>query len=228
MPDGVETGASESQSRHDLASTGESRFNTEKKTKRASEADRKKRAAFQQKQPSLPAKRLIFIDEYGVHLAMSRSQARAPRGERAVVTEPFNPGPKMSVISALGLSREKATMMIEGSIDSTVFEMFIEHFLVPQLRPGDWIWLDNVSFHYSQRAIDLIEGKGARIDHLPAYSPDFNPIEEFISKIKASLRKAKARTERKLRRALAKAIASVTPQDIIGWFQDCGYSCPST
>lgn len=198
-----------------------------KKSKRASEADQKERAAFKKRQPSLPAERFVLIDEYGVHLAMSRSHARAPKGERAEVTEPFNPGPKLSVISALGLTGEKATMMIEGSIDSEVFDLYIEHFLAPHLRPGDWVWLDNIRFHYSPRAIELIEARGAKVEHFPAYSPDFNPIEEFISKIKALLRKAKADTERKLRRALAKAIASVTRQDIIGWFRDCGYTCPS-
>jgi transposase len=81
-----------------------------------------------------------------------------------------------------------------------------------------------VSFHYSARAISLIEDAGANVLHLPAYSPEFNPIEERISKIKEFLRAAKARTKRKLLNALRKAIEKVTIQDICGWFAHCGYT----
>src|SRR5215470_13510162 len=77
------------------------------------------------------------------------------------------------------------------------FDLYVEHFLVSELIKGDIVLLDNVNFHYSQRAISLIEAAGARVEHLPAYSPDFNPIEECISKIKAILRSLKARTKRK-------------------------------
>src|SRR5262249_23600607 len=96
--------------------------------------------------------------------------------------------------------------------------------LVPVLRSGDIVLLDNVKFHYSERAISLIEAAGAKVLYLPAYSPDFNPIEECISKIKHILRSLKARTKRKLYNALAKAIEKVTDQDILGWFKHCGYA----
>ncbi|MGH9879655.1 MAG: transposase [Nitrososphaerales archaeon] len=102
----------------------------------------------------------------------------------------------------------------------------MEHFLVPELRSGDIVIMDNVPFHHSERAAELIEGVGARIEHLPSYSPDFNPIEHCISKLKAALRKAKARTKRKLLNALARAISWIKKSDIIGWFAHCGYSCP--
>ena len=169
-----------------------------------------------------------MIDEYGVHLAMSRAYARAPRGLRAEVTEPFNPGAKQSVISALRLSGPVATWMVEGSVDAAVFESFVEQALVPQLGRAEIVLLDNVSFHQSARARGLIEGAGARLEHLPAYSPDFSPIEEYISKIKARLRQEAARTKLKLRRALARAEAAVTRADIRGWFTHCGYTCPSS
>jgi transposase len=112
-------------------------------------------------------------------------------------------------------------MTIEGAVDTQVFDLFVEHFLVPTLIKGDLVVLDNVKFHYSQRAIELIEAAGARVEHLPAYSPDFNPIEECISKIKTTLRSLKART--KLNNALAKAIKMISVDDICGWFAHCGY-----
>ena len=114
-------------------------------------------------------------------------------------------------------------MMIEGAVDSQVFAAYVDHFLVPNLRPSNIVLLDNVKFHYSERAIKLIEATGATVLHLPAYSPDFNPIEECISKIKETLRSLKVRTKRKLYNALKKAIAMVTADDIRGWFKHCGY-----
>jgi len=154
---------------------------------------------------------------------MSRTHARSLRGTRAIVQEPFAHGPNISVISSLSLTGVGATMSVEGAVDATVFEAFVAHFLVPTLCPGDMVILDNVRFHHSAQVRQLIERAGARILHLPAYSPDFNPIEECISKIKAYLRSVKARTKRKLLNALAKALTQITFEDICGWFIDCGY-----
>jgi transposase len=166
---------------------------------------------------------LIFIDEFGINTAMTRTRARAPRGQRAEVVAPFKRGSSFSVISAMGLQGVCASMMIEGAVDSQVFAAYVDHFLIPNLRAGNIVLLDNVKFHYSERAIKLIEATGATVIHLPAYSPDFNPIEECISKIKETLRSLKARTKRKLYNALKKAIAMVTADDIRGWFKHCGY-----
>lgn len=154
---------------------------------------------------------------------MTRTHARSLKGARAEVTEPFNRGSNTSVISSLSLTGVGATMSIEGAVDTPVFEAFVEHFLVPTLFKDDIVLLDNVKFHYSERAINLIEAAGAKVLHLPTYSPDLNPIEECISKIKAILRGVKARTKRKLLTALAKVIQKVTIDDICGWFADCGY-----
>lgn len=155
---------------------------------------------------------------------MSRAYARAPRGERAEVVEPFETGSNISVISALTLDGVRAPMMIEGAIDGQVLELYVEHLLVPELQPGDIVLWDNVATHKNQRAIALIEASGARVEPLPAYSPDLDPIEECISKVKAELRRVKADTGRKLRNALKRAFAKVTPKDIRGWFQHCGYA----
>ena len=166
---------------------------------------------------------LIFLDEFGINLAMTRTHARAPLGERVKVTEPFHHGGNISVISAMGLHGVCAPMTIAGAVNSEVFELYAEHLLAPCLRPGQIVLLDNVKFHYSPRAIELIEAAGASVLHIPAYSPDLNPIEECIAKLKETLRSLKARTTRKLYNALAKAIALVTESDIRGWFKHCGY-----
>jgi hypothetical protein len=119
------------------------------------------RAAFRKKQLRLDVWRLIFVDEFGVHRAMSRIYARAPRGERERVKEPTAKGTNVSVISALRLSGVGATMMIEGAVDTQVWGSYIEHFLVPELRTGDVVILDQLSFHGSRRAIGLIKAAGA-------------------------------------------------------------------
>ncbi|MDQ3253981.1 MAG: IS630 family transposase [Acidobacteriota bacterium] len=201
-------------------------MDAQKKSRRAREASPEERAAFGEKQLTLPSTQLWFLDEFGVHLAMSRANARAPRGERAVVVEPFETGGNISVIGALTLDGVRVPMMIEGAIDGEALELYVRHFLVPQLRPGDIVIWDNVPPHKSGRVLALIEAAGARVEPVPAYSPDFNPKEECISKIKAELKRVKADTKRKLKNALRRAYANVTLTDIRGWFQHCGYSVP--
>jgi transposase len=174
----------------------------------------------------LACKELIFLDEFGINLTMTRTYARAPRGQRAVMTEPFKQGPNFSVISAMGGGGLCAPFLIEGAINSEVFTRYVEQLLVPCLRPGHQVWLDNVKFHYAPKAIAALEATGARVCYLPPYSPDFNPLEAGISKIKELLRAAKARTPRTLTTALAQALNSVTISDIRGWFTPCGYVFP--
>jgi transposase len=167
--------------------------------------------------------RLIFVDEFGVHLAMTRTHARAPQGQRAAVCETFERGTKMSALSALGMRGVFAPMVIEGAIDQLVFDQYVESMLVPHLLPQDRVMLDNISFHSSPRANSLIEAAGARVEHFPAYSPDFNPLEECISKIKTTLRQLKPETERALLNSLAFALDQISSSDILGWFKHCGY-----
>lgn len=130
------------------------------------------------------------------------------------------------MISALTLDGVRAPMMIEGAIDGEVLELYVRQFLVPQLRAGDIVIWDNVPTHKNARVLNLIAATGARVEPLPAYSPDLNPKEECISKLKAELRRVKAETKRKLRNALQRAYAKVTLQDIRGWFRHCGYAVP--
>lgn len=198
-----------------------------KKSRIAEEASPAERAAFQAEQPTLPVARLHFLDEFSINLAMTRLRARALRGKRAVVTEPFDKGVTLSVIAALSLAGVFAPMTLEGAFDGASFALYVEHMLVPELRSGDIVIMDNVPFHKNERAVSLIVAAGAEVLPLPAYSPDMNPIEQCISKIKAALRSAKARTVRRLQNALARALRQITEADVRGWFTHCGYTCPS-
>jgi transposase len=112
---------------------------------------------------------------------------------------------------------------IEGTVNGAVFEAFVDQVLVPQLRPGKVVIWDNVSFHRRESLRELIEAHGATVKFLPAYSPEFNPIEECWSKLKAWLRKQAAQTIEALQDAITEAIQQVTLKDIAGWFRHAGY-----
>ena len=155
---------------------------------------------------------------------MTRDYARAPQGQRAEAVEPFKTGGNISVISALTLTGVRVPMMIEGAIDANVLEQYVERFLAPALGPDDIVLWDNVSIHKNASVIARIEATGARLEPLPAYSPDLNPIEECISKIKAFLRKTKAEAMPALQQTLKQAFEQVTRKDIQGWFQHAGYA----
>jgi transposase len=115
-------------------------------------------------------------------------------------------------------------MTIEGATDTEVFRTYVAKVLVPTLRPGDVVVMDNLAPHKSEPTLELITRAGAKVLFLPAYSPDLNPIEKMWSKIKALLRTAEARTTDELNTAIGAALAQVTPQDALGWFASCGYS----
>jgi transposase len=114
-------------------------------------------------------------------------------------------------------------MAFEGATDKKVFEAYVERFLAPALRPGQVDVLDNLGAHIGKRVRDLVEARGASLLFLPTYSPDFSPIEEAFSKIKAMLKKAAARTREALVEAIGRSLDAVTPEDAKGWFAHCGY-----
>jgi len=211
------------QPQHPLSGAASAGAVAKKKSTRAAQADPQERAACQEKHQRLAREDRIFLDECGIPLALTRIQARAPIGERANVTAPFPPGSNLSVISALGVHGVCAPMPSAGAVNSAVVARYGEPRLVPCLRPGNLGLLDTVKFHYAPTASELIEAGGAGVVHIPAYSPDLNPLEEGIAKLKETLRSFTARTQRNLSNALAKALALVTEGDIRGWFEHCGY-----
>jgi transposase len=157
---------------------------------------------------------------------MTRAYARAPLGERACDSVPKNWGDNITVTAGLTLDGIVAPMMLHGAMNARAFEAYVEQCLGPELRPGDVVVLDKLSAHKPARIRDLVEARGAKLVFLPSYSPDFNPIEHAWSKLKALLRKAGARTLRKLARALRAALLAITPGDSHGWFSHCGFRVP--
>ena len=128
------------------------------------------------------------------------------------------------MISSIRLDGSTACMALEGTTDTESFRAYVSAVLVPALRPGDIVVMDNLSPHKSDPTLALITNAGAQAIFLPAYSPDFNPIEKMWSKIKSLLRTAEARTPADLITAIGQALTKVTPQDALGWFVSCGYS----
>jgi transposase len=134
----------------------------------------------------------------------------------------------MTVISCLTLQGLGESLIVEGSANTELFEVYIEQLLAPSLCPGQIVIMDNLSIHLGAKVRKSIEDKGCRLLFLPPYSPDFSPIEEAFSKIKALLRKKSARTREDLQEAIAQALLEVTARDSHGWFRHCGYLPPSS
>ena len=170
--------------------------------------------------------RLKFIDESGVNLGLTRHFGRAQPGRRVVEGTPGHSGPHYSVLAAISLQGVHAPWFLPGALDGAAFEVYVAQVLVPTLRRGDLVVMDNLNFHKAPRIRRLIEGAGARLEFLPPYSPDLNPIELCWSKIKTALRSAKARSVEALLEALAHAFGSVTKHDALAWFAHCGYATP--
>ena len=154
---------------------------------------------------------------------MTRLYARAPRGQRARATKPVNRGRHLTMLGALSLHGLGAAMTIEGFTDGAVFLAFLREVLVPQLRPGQVLIMDNLKAHQVAGVADSCAAAGVRLLSLPPYSPDLSPIEECWSKVKTLLRAKAARTLEALEQAIAEALAAITSQDAHGWFAHAGY-----
>jgi len=169
---------------------------------------------------------LKFIDESGTNLGFTCRFGRARPGQRVVEGTPGNAGPHYTLLAALSTQGVQAPSLLQGAMDGAAFAVYVEHVLVPTLRPGAIALLDNLSFHKAPHIRRLIESVGAHLEFLPPYSPDLNPIELCWSKIKTALRASKARTFAALLDALDRAFGSVTRQDAQAWFAHCGYEIP--
>jgi transposase len=167
--------------------------------------------------------RLVFVDECGTHTSMTRRRARAARGTRARGAVPRNRGPVTTLIAGLSLAGMSPAMTVEGGTDTAVFTGYLEHFLLPALRPGQIVVVDNVGAHKPDHIRELVEAAGCALVFLPAYSPDLSPIEEAFSKLKALIRATAARSRAALDAAIAAALDAVTATDAAGWFTHAGY-----
>lgn len=194
-----------------------------KKTLRASEQKEADRAAWQEQAQTLDASKLVFVDECGSNIALTRLYARSPKGKRAYGAIPRNRRANITLLAALSLQGMGEALILEGSADTLVFEIYIEQVLAPSLSPGQIVVMDNLSTHTGEKVRQVTEASGCRLLFLPSYSPDLSPIEEAFSKLKTFLRRAGARTHEALREAIAQAITTITSQDARGWFGHCGY-----
>jgi transposase len=168
--------------------------------------------------------RLLFIDESGAKTNMTRLYGRGPRGARVRDRIPCGRWETTTMIAAIGRNGPQAPWVIEGPMDGAAFAAWAEQVLAPTLEPGDIVVMDNLSVHKNATARAAIQAVGAEVWDLPPYSPDLNPIEKMWSKVKAYLRKAKARNSDALYQAIGQALAEITQQEVQNFFTSCGYS----
>ena len=157
---------------------------------------------------------------------MTPRRARAPRGERAVGAAPRNHGANVTLLAALTPDGVGAALAVEGAADRLVVEAYVGEVLVPTLRPGQVVVLDNLSAHKGEEVRKLVEAAKCRLLFLPPYSPDFNPIELAFAKVKERLRRTAARTFEALVAATGEALDAVTAADAQGFFGHCGFPLP--
>jgi transposase len=167
--------------------------------------------------------RLIFVDECGTHTSLAPIYGYAPRGERLHLRVPRSRGKNTSLLSSMTLSGMGPSLTVEGSTTARVFETYVEKVLLPSLKEGQIVVMDNLSAHRPKRIRELIEQHGCELLYLPAYSPDYNPIEEAFAKIKNLLRKAATRSKEALVEAIGVALSAVTVADVRGFFEHAGY-----
>lgn len=166
----------------------------------------------------------VFLDEFGAATNMSRTYGRAPRGQRVVEKVPHGHWKMISTIAAMTPAGVIASASFDGATDTELFVAFVAEALVPLLKKGQVVVMDNLAPHKSPRVRDLIEAAGAKLLLLPPYSPDFNPIEMAISKVKTYLRKLACRSVDTLFEGIAQALGHVTAIDAAHYIEHCGYS----
>jgi transposase len=179
-------------------------------------------------QPALGAGGLVFVDETWASTAMARRYGRAPVGERLVGCVPHGHWQLTTLVAALRLGGLTAPLVIDGAVNGELFAAYVEQVLVPTLRPGDVVVMDNLSSHKRARVRQAIEAAGCSLLYLPPYSPDLNPIELAFSKLKSLLRKAGERTVDGLWKLIGDLTDRFTPSDCKNFFRHRGYYATPT
>ena len=198
-----------------------------KKTLHAAEQDRPDvaaaRAELKAEQCKLDAPRLVFIDETAVTTKMVRQHGRAPCGERLVASAPHGHWKTLTLVAALRVDALTAPYVIDGAMDGPSFLAYVSQVLVPTLRKGDTVFMDNLRTHQIDGVKEAIEAVGASVRYLPPYSPDLNPIEQAFAKLKAALRQGAARTVKALLKLIGKLIKAFAPEECANYFRHAGY-----
>lgn len=178
--------------------------------------------------PGLDPARLVFIDETWAKTNMARTHGYAPKGQRLVEAAPHGHWHTTTFVGALTARGFVAPMVVDGAINGGLFRAYVEKVLVPDLRPGDVVVLDNLGSHTVAGVRAAVEGAGCRLLFLPPYSPDLNPIENAFSKLKGLLRKAAERTVEGLWGRIGKLLDQFLPGECRNYLRHCGYAATPT
>jgi transposase len=182
--------------------------------------------AWRKRQARLDPKRLVFIDETSASTNMTRRYGRGVRSERLVCKVPYGHWKTSTFIAALRYDRITAPMLLDGPMNGMSFKAYVEQILVPTLKRGDIVVMDNVSTHKVAGVREAIEAVGATLFYLPPYSPDLNPIEQFFAKLKAILRKAAARTIETLWTVIGSSLKLFPRRECVAYLANAGYGQP--
>jgi transposase len=204
------------------------RLDAQKKTIHARELDRpdvqRRRIAFVRDQLKLNARRLVFLDESGFRLGTPPNYGWAPIGDKAPGKATHGAWKTITMLGAIALNGWRGFMTVQAATDREVFKAYVEQLLVPNLRRGDLVVMDNLAVHKDAAAIAAIRRAGADVLFLPPYSPDLNPIEKAWAKLKEILRRAVTLTREAFDSAVATAMDQISSGDIRAWTEHAGYS----
>lgn len=189
---------------------------------------KQKREAWAEKIPGLDPAKVVFIDETGANTKMTRRYGRAAVGERVVGIVPHGHWKTTTFVAALRADGLVAPMVIDGAMNGDLFVAYAEQVLVPTLRPGDVVVLDNLSSHKRVAAVRAIERAGCSVVYLPPYSPDYNPIELAFAKVKARLRAAELRTVDKIETFFGRVHDEFGAEECRNYLRHCGYAAAAT
>ena len=177
----------------------------------------------QENHVELPVDKLVFLDESGVNIDMVRRYGRAKNKNRVNDYAPVNTPKKTTLVSSVRLDGTQAYEFFQGSLNGKNFLSYVKNTLIPTLKKGDIVVMDNLICHKVKGVKEAIEEAGASVLYLPPYSPDFNPIEMMWSKMKTLLRNWKTDTPELLHSVIPDAFSSISVSDISGWFTASGY-----
>lgn len=169
---------------------------------------------------------LVFLDETSTPITLTPLRARAPRGQRAFGRVPRGKRPHIAWLATLTPTGLGESLVVDGPVDGRVFEAFVARVLLPSLRPGQIVVLDNLNVHKNARVRQRIEAAGCHLVFLPSYSPDCNPIEQAFAKVKQALRRREARSWDAVAAAIGDLLPTITPADARAFFADAGFPCP--
>lgn len=169
---------------------------------------------------------IVFLDETSTQTTLTRTRGRAPRGERVVGAVPRNHGANITCLVAMGPTGMQAPCVFEGAVTSALFVRWLRRWLVPTLPRGTTVVLDTLRVHRHADVRAVLAAAGCHVCYLPAYSPDYNPIELAVAKLKTYLREGGARTFSPLLDAIGHGLGRITTGDIAGCYRHCGFLLP--